>query len=47
MMRTLLTLSLLALSLPAALVAGPEVEPLRYVAIQEGGRHEAARHLCA
>jgi hypothetical protein len=40
MMRTLLTLSLLALSLPTALVAGPEVEPLRFIAIQEGGRNK-------
>jgi cytochrome c-type biogenesis protein CcsB len=37
-MRTLLTLSQLALSLPASLVAGTEVEPHPNVAKQEGGR---------
>jgi ABC-type transport system involved in cytochrome c biogenesis permease subunit len=37
MKRTLLTLSLLALSAPV-LAGGPELEPLREIAIQEGGR---------
>ena len=37
-MRSLLTLSLLALSLPSPLLAGPEVAPLRGIAIQSGGR---------
>jgi ABC-type transport system involved in cytochrome c biogenesis permease subunit len=38
MKRTLLTLSLLALALPSPLLAGPELEPLRRLAIQDGGR---------
>jgi len=38
MKRTLLTLSLLALSLPAQTIEGSDVEPLRLVAIQDGGR---------
>jgi cytochrome c-type biogenesis protein CcsB len=38
MMRSLLILSLLALSLPSPLEAGSEVEPLRGIAIQSGGR---------
>ncbi|MCG6922036.1 MAG: hypothetical protein LJF15_13285, partial [Acidobacteria bacterium] len=38
MTRNLLTLSLLALSLPATLLAGSEVAPLREIAIQTGGR---------
>ena len=37
MKRSLLTLCLLAL-LPSPLLAGPEIEPLRRIAIQEGGR---------
>jgi ABC-type transport system involved in cytochrome c biogenesis permease subunit len=37
MKRSLLTLSLLALSAPL-LAGGPELEPLRRIAIQEGGR---------
>src|SRR5512144_3121408 len=37
MKRSLLTLCLRAL-LPIPLLAGPEVEPLRRIAIQEGGR---------
>src|SRR5512140_154173 len=37
MKRSLLTLCLLAL-LPIPLLAGPEVEPLRRIAIQDGGR---------
>jgi cytochrome c-type biogenesis protein CcsB len=37
MKRTLLTLSLLALSAPV-LAGGPELQPLRAIAIQEGGR---------
>jgi cytochrome c-type biogenesis protein CcsB len=37
MKRSLLTLCLLAL-LPTPLLAGPEIEPLRRIAIQEGGR---------
>jgi len=37
MKRTLLTLSLLALSAPL-LAGGPELEPLRKIAIQDGGR---------
>ena len=40
MMRNLLTLSLLALSIPGATFAASEVEPLRYIAIQEGGRQK-------
>jgi len=40
MMRNLLTLSLLALSLPGAALASSEVEPLRHIAIQEGGREK-------
>jgi ABC-type transport system involved in cytochrome c biogenesis permease subunit len=38
MTRSLLTLSLLALSLPSPLQAGSEVAPLREIAIQSGGR---------
>jgi cytochrome c-type biogenesis protein CcsB len=38
MIRSLLILSLLALSLPAPLLAGPELAPLRGIAIQTGGR---------
>jgi cytochrome c-type biogenesis protein CcsB len=38
MIRSLLIPSLLALSLPAPLLAGPEVAPLRGIAIQTGGR---------
>ena len=38
MMRSLLILSLLALSLPSPLLAGSEVAPLRGIAIQSGGR---------
>jgi ABC-type transport system involved in cytochrome c biogenesis permease subunit len=38
MKRTLLILSLLALASPLRLLAGPELEPLRKIAIQEGGR---------
>jgi ABC-type transport system involved in cytochrome c biogenesis permease subunit len=38
MNRSLLTLSLLALSLPPALLAGDELQPLREIAIQDGGR---------
>jgi cytochrome c-type biogenesis protein CcsB len=38
MTRSLLTLSLLAFSLPATLLAGSEVAPLRGIAIQTGGR---------
>ena len=38
MTRNLLTLSLLAFSLPATLLAGSEVAPLREIAIQTGGR---------
>ncbi|HSD66747.1 MAG TPA: hypothetical protein VLF95_08600, partial [Vicinamibacteria bacterium] len=37
MKRSLLTLSLLTLSAPL-LAGGPELEPLREIAIQEGGR---------
>jgi cytochrome c-type biogenesis protein CcsB len=37
MKRSLLTLCLLAL-LPTPLLAGPEIEPLRRIAIQDGGR---------
>ena len=37
MKRSLLTLSLLALSGPA-LAGGPELQPLREIAIQDGGR---------
>ena len=39
--------SLLALLLPSPLQAGPELDPLRRIAIQEGGRIEALRHLRA
>ena len=38
MKRTLLTLSLLALASPLPLLAGPELDPLRRIAIQDGGR---------
>ena len=38
MTRSLLILSLLALSLPSPLLAGSEVAPLRGIAIQAGGR---------
>jgi cytochrome c-type biogenesis protein CcsB len=38
MMRSLLILSLLALSLPSSVLAGSAVEPLRGIAIQAGGR---------
>jgi cytochrome c-type biogenesis protein CcsB len=38
MTQSLLILSLLALSLPASLRAGSPVDPLRAIAIQEGGR---------
>jgi cytochrome c-type biogenesis protein CcsB len=34
----LLMLSLLALGLPSPLLAGPEIEPLRRLAVQDGGR---------
>jgi cytochrome c-type biogenesis protein CcsB len=37
-MRALLTLSLLALSLPLTAFAGDELQPLREIAIQDGGR---------
>ena len=37
MKRTLLTLSLLAPSTPL-LAGGPELQPLREIAIQDGGR---------
>ena len=39
MKRSLLTLlSLLAIGLPSPLLAAPEIEPLRRIAIQDGGR---------